>query len=352
MTSTMDDLSLGQLFTQGQHLLIALESSSLPSIDSQYQADVQQGLAYLTHADTLLDRLGLFSSNEFLDDMNTNDLRFLLLPAYLGELVLKQTQGERKSILEQAKAYFIRYLTVCQEHQLVQKQDLQLIEAGAQDTRRPMSAAQQRQDKISRYRREKTLREKLAGLREQLEQQQARQDNGQDNGEEDIEREIVMAMMDMYIIKCIEHTEAIQQEMVMVNTMAEKKDERMDRTGETVHDDRVSVRANAAWGRDKPLLSQQGKPLQPFVLTNRRQQIVDQVFQQGHRLPTMTIDEYLEQEMAQGNIISGGGKEPEKKTVDQDNEAAVDAETLKQRQWDEFKEANPRGWGNRGNKGY
>ena len=32
-----------------------------------------------------------------------------------------------------------------------------------------------------------------------------------------------------------------------------------------------------------------------------------QVFQPDHRLPTMTIDEYLEIERQRGNIISGGG---------------------------------------------
>jgi len=36
---------------------------------------------------------------------------------------------------------------------------------------------------------------------------------------------------------------------------------------------------------------------------------------------------------------------PEEKVVDDMDEAAIDAETYKAREWDDFKDANPRGWG-------
>ena len=44
-------------------------------------------------------------------------------------------------------------------------------------------------------------------------------------------------------------------------------------------------------------------------------------------------------------------REPPAKPITDDDEAATDAETYKARNWDEFKEANPKGWGNRMNKG-
>ncbi len=68
--------------------------------------------------------------------------------------------------------------------------------------------------------------------------------------------------------------------------------------------DQISSRAN--WGRDKPLLNKEGRPLQPFVITGKREQLKNQVFGPGYNLPTMTIDQYLEQEMERGNIIQGG----------------------------------------------
>ncbi|KAJ1933327.1 Type 2A phosphatase-associated protein 42, partial [Linderina macrospora] len=58
---------------------------------------------------------------------------------------------------------------------------------------------------------------------------------------------------------------------------------------------------------------------------------------------------YLQQEQERGNIISGGGKEPdEKPEIDDNDHDALDAETMKQREWDDFKDNNPKGMGNRG----
>lgn len=92
-----------------------------------------------------------------------------------------------------------------------------------------------------------------------------------------------------------------------------------------------------------PILSHDGKPLRPFTLLDNRQNLKKGVFRPGHNLPTMTIDEYLEEERARGNIIEGGGEasgiSPE---PDEDNYEKADEETMKARQWDEFVEANPK----------
>ncbi|TIA73592.1 hypothetical protein E3P91_01376 [Wallemia ichthyophaga] len=60
------------------------------------------------------------------------------------------------------------------------------------------------------------------------------------------------------------------------------------------------------------LLDKEGRPTRPFTIMPRgthttRQQMADGVFQPSHRLPTMTIDEYLQDEQARGNVIQGGG---------------------------------------------
>ena len=52
------------------------------------------------------------------------------------------------------------------------------------------------------------------------------------------------------------------------------------------------------------------KPLRPFTIlpaTANREQLRQQVFRPDHRLPTMTVEEYLEVERERGNIITGGG---------------------------------------------
>lgn len=101
-----------------------------------------------------------------------------------------------------------------------------------------------------------------------------------------------------------------------------------------------------------PLLSASGKPLQPFTLTDKRTQFQQGVFRPDHSLPTMSIDEYLEEERRRGGIIDGGGNaNAPQLEPDEDNMEQVDAATLKAREWDEFVEANPKGAGNTLNRG-
>lgn len=104
-------------------------------------------------------------------------------------------------------------------------------------------------------------------------------------------------------------------------------------------------------GRFGPILSKQGKPMQPFTLLDRRTQLQQGVFRPSHNLPTMTIDEYLEEEKRRGNFIQGGDQSATQVEVDEDDMDKADEETMKARAWDEFTEANPRGSGNTLNRG-
>lgn len=101
-----------------------------------------------------------------------------------------------------------------------------------------------------------------------------------------------------------------------------------------------------------PILSSDGKPLRPFTLLDTRQHLQKGVFRPDHNLPTMSIDEYLEEEKRRGGIIEGGGEQsgirPE---PDEDDLDKADEETLKARAWDEYKEDNPKGSGNTLNRG-
>ncbi len=104
--------------------------------------------------------------------------------------------------------------------------------------------------------------------------------------------------------------------------------------------------------RGGPLLSKEGKPLQPFTITDKRSQLRQGVFRPGHNLPTMTIEDYLEEEKRRGGIVDGSG-ESQKPPVepDEDNIELADQETMKVRAWDEYTEANPKGAGNTLNRG-
>ncbi len=120
--------------------------------------------------------------------------------------------------------------------------------------------------------------------------------------------------------------------------------ERMGLKDKDGYSDRLDSRDALSSVTNKgPILSSGGKLLRPFTLLDSRQSLKEGVFRPGHNLPTMTIDEYLEEERARGGIIEGGGEasglSPE---PDEDNLEKADAETIKAREWDEFVEANPK----------
>lgn len=300
----IDGLSLGQLFSLGQSVLTELDDSSLSSIDPEYQAQVSKGFQMLTRADDLVSKLAIFSDNEILDDINTNDLKFLLIPAYLGNLTLKINSPDRRSVLDKSREYLQRFLSTCQDHALVQKQDLGLMEKLQHKTPN-VAASQQRDEKIARFKRERAVKQHIAQLRQQLDAVGNKED--EDRDVDDVEREWVEALIELEILKALENWHAIEQEMVMVKEMEAMKEMR-EKTGRDVSlDEREPQQASrATWGKDKPMLSKEGRPLQPFVIMNKREQLKSQVFGYGHNLPTMTIDEYLDQEMERGNIIQGG----------------------------------------------
>ncbi|KAI7904528.1 TAP42-like protein [Cokeromyces recurvatus] len=357
MTSikSLDDLSLGQLFSLGQSILNELEDTTLSSIDPEYQAKVKEGLQYLLRADDLISKLHLFSDNEILEDINTNDLKFLLTSAYLGELNLKLAgpNTNRRVILETSKEYIHRFLSTCQDHALIQtKEDVTLLEQLANNMKgRPsLNPQQQREQKIARFKREKAVKEQIRNLRQQLDETDK---NNEDRDVDDVEREWVQALIELEIMKVLESWHGIEQELVMVKEMEmmQQMQERSGKKLENVQQQQQQQPISRQWGKDKPILSKEGRPLQPFVIMNKREQLRSQVFGYSHNLPTMTIDEYLEQERQRGNIIEGGGEPPEKEPINDNDYEALDAETMKKREWDEFVEANPRGAGNRMNKG-
>lgn len=65
--------------------------------------------------------------------------------------------------------------------------------------------------------------------------------------------------------------------------------------------------------RSSDLISSKGKVLRPFTIlpsdtgVAQREKLKAGVFKQSWRLPTMTIDEYLDIERQRGNVITGGG---------------------------------------------
>lgn len=86
---------------------------------------------------------------------------------------------------------------------------------------------------------------------------------------------------------------------------------------------------------------------QPFVLTSR-EAAGKRVFASGHRLPSMTIEEYLERERAVGGIVSAAKPSQKKAESEKEILELYDSETIYQlRDFDEYKDDHKKGSGNR-----
>lgn len=236
-------------------------------------------------------------------------------------------------------------------------------------------AAARRGVKVARFREEKDLKQKLevrmyttcslilylmliCSFREKYLSQN--HDRIQ-NDDEDV-RLLYIAEINLYTHQAFQSLDMISQELSMLVTIRRApmpppsshhrgaaEDERRRQNDANGYSDRLDPDLSQLL-KGGPILNKNGRPLQPFTLLDRRSQLQQGVFRPGHNLPTMTIDEYLEEEKRRGGIIEGGG-EPAPQEVDEDDMDKADEETMKARDWDEFKEANPRGSGNTLNRG-
>lgn len=98
--------------------------------------------------------------------------------------------------------------------------------------------------------------------------------------------------------------------------------------------------------QNQPLLSKEGKVLKPFTIVSsndQRNALKSKVFGTGQELPTMTVEELVDYEIANGGMVKPQEPEPE---VDEDDHDYQDKETYRLREWDEFTDTHKKGSGN------
>ncbi|KAJ1940675.1 Type 2A phosphatase-associated protein 42, partial [Linderina pennispora] len=317
---------------------------------SEYQKQAQSLVDLLTIKD-----LDLFSSNETPDDYSTGELKLILTDAYMGEALQKlnsSAQVTRLSILEKSRAHYDQFLSLCQNLGILQPAERKILELVK--AHKPMAAdpGTSRMQKIERFKAIRAMKQEIATLESRLSENSSK-DDAEDIDE--VEREYAVKLVRLRIQQVLDDLSMLESELDMAKQMEQRRTDPDRRQNEEERSkewrlDPHSYRVNPATGQpSRPVFNDKGQPMQPFVLTNSRQHIKDSVFRPGWALPTMTVDQYLQQEQERGNIISGGGKEPDAKPEIDDNDYdAQDAETMKQREWDDFKDNNPKGMGNRG----
>lgn len=353
-----DDRSLRTVYDEAEQKRTTIENS-FNSNSSTFQEKLLSAIELYEQCSRIADRISLFSPNESLEDISSADLQYLLLNYRIAELVLRINNRERKGNLQRAQKSYERYLTQLDNYDMLSKSDASLFEQYQEapttfSTVSTSDAAARRDIKVKRFKEEKALKQKL----EYLQRNRSILQN-----DDNTYRDLQLANIAFYTHQTFQSLESIALELHILSlappspppdALQRTPDARENsgRSGETYSERLDAPLSQLSAGVRGPLLDNKGKPLRPFTLTSKRQEFRNGVFRPDHNLPTMTIDEYLEEERRRGGIIDGGGPQSEiKPQVDEDDMDLADRETMKAREWDEYVEANPKGSGNTLNRG-
>lgn len=311
------------------------------SDESPAQEELDKLLAKLKAIAWRVDQLHLFSPNEELDDINTTDLKFLLVPYLLAETAAAtQDMARRLEVLRSAVVYWRMFGQLCERLKLAHAEDMRALSLTSEDR---VDANTRREEKIARYRRSKELDKKVAWLFKK--RREACGDEfrwGTAGFDEDLERDLILALLSRAAGATVEGLLSAEAEIPMLEMM-------MARGGPGAG---PPVRASEP--REKPwcVRIQDKSELQKLYL--------EQVFQPSIAMPTMSLAEYAEIEMQQAREQQERGQEMEaRQRADEDErwwsgdrygtreEYEDDAKTYKDRDWDDWKDEHPYGSGNK-----
>ncbi|ERF71570.1 hypothetical protein EPUS_00559 [Endocarpon pusillum Z07020] len=331
------------------------ELQHVENSNSAYQELFQLAASTYEECRDLIERLAIFSRNETNEDIATSAIQYLSVDYLLAELLLKAYGSNRQKLLQQASSLLESFLNRLDSYELLSKQNRRLLDQYQENRENfhlasTTDAAERRRVKVARFQEEKSLKTKLELLRDK---------SAQSSIDEDTTRQLYFTELELFANQSFQSLDMIVQEsLILLQAQSESQSSHpiLDiRENGRSDSDGYSERLDGSVSqiaRGGPLLSKEGRPLQPFTITDKRSQLRQGVFQPGHNLPTMTIEDYLEEEKRRGGIGDDGG-ERQKPPVepDEDNIELADQETMKARAWDEYTEANPKGSGNTLNRG-
>lgn len=365
----LDGRSLSKYFDEAVKSFEDICNSELPTNSSDMQYKVKKCMALFENITRMVSSTGMFSANESINEVATNDLKFMLLPSYLGTLLLKLTSGDRKDIVLTAEIYFKDFLQRCKDYELTDV-DIVIVNSeseecmtAAQVVQRPpsehacpntlqdlMGMGRARAEKIKQYRQQKELESRLETLKVKL-------DLSDGMADEELKRDYYLSLIKSHINKAVDELDCLQSEKIMLSR-SNRRSANVSAEDET--DSSTTTRDVVVHNkRHHPKY----KPLQPVIIT--RDEIQKKVFGAGYpSLPTMTVDELCQQRLKDGtwdnsqpSLDMAKNEELKKSHAEQDvvyKELAIDnddPEVLQRmRNMDEYKDTHKRGWGNRYNR--
>nr|GMD02334.1 PP2A regulatory subunit TAP46-like [Ipomoea batatas]GMD30594.1 PP2A regulatory subunit TAP46-like [Ipomoea batatas] len=271
----MEEMSLSALFEQARKV------HSMATESSADQDTVKKGCELLRKCEEMISKLGLFSANETKDEISTVNLKFLLVPYYLGELMEKISGGDRLQILKASQAMLKEFIAFCEAMELVPEDELETsIPTG------PNAFADRRAKKIARFKRQKAAESKLLELKERKERRgrstkASALSTPVEVGEEDVldedgeeEREVWLTTISLALCKAIDLLEMLKKEEEMLSAIKEKQlEEGETLISQAILDERT--KKAEAWHRDAAARSQYINPAMPITCATFAQDVIE-----------------------------------------------------------------------------
>jgi len=380
------DITLGQLLDRATSAYHHIIEQPTPN-DEAVQSKILAALADLSLSASLISRLAILSPNETLDDINTSDLKCLAVQALRGLLVvlLKTTGGgQRKKHLEDARDYFKSFCRQVEAYEIIPADQIQRFQGPSSTIQNP---SMRRESKINQYKLEKSLKQQLEELRQRKESTQRSrlyssgrskedssertQDSDEENDSES--RSTHLTWLKFLYLKAHQEQDSIEAELEILGQAAQMNDLPSKRAASREEEDLSWRVERLASSDDGPLVSPSGKVLRPFTIlpsrssassaSTNRVKLRAEVFRPDWTLPTMSVDQYLDEQRAMGNFLSGGGpaqasqltpSQRAKIEAEEDNLAGdIKAEELRTKavEWNEFTDVHRKGEGNMMNRG-
>lgn len=286
-------------------------------------------------------QLRLFSPNEELDDISTADLKFLLVPFLLGEVMAAtRDMDSRLTALRNAMIYWRAFANDCQRLKVAHAEDLKAIDRGPEEA---LDANSKREEKIARYKRSKELDEKVEYLFSKKREVLGDEFHWGAGGafDEDMERELILTLLGRAVATVADNISLAEQEVPLLEMMA----------------------AQGGPGKGpKPRPQPVEKPF--IVRIQDKAELMrlykEMVFQCPFAQPTVTLAEAAEADLAA--LREREARSAERARYQQAEEddrwwggdrtgskedAEDEAKTYKDRSWDDWKDEHPWGSGNK-----
>lgn len=288
----------------------------------------------------------MFSSNEDKDDLATSDMKYLLIPFYLAEVLTQLSEEHSKTsrkleTIQKASSYYSSFVLMVQQYGFLEESTVLKQNAMVALENKQMDPSTLRESKIERFKLEKSIKNRLKIL-ESINNGLRKQENEEDyiSDGDGIEREMHMLRIHAAILKSSESILTLEKEINILRHAATLDDEKK--------------KAQRTQQQTPPELLDQLRAavatLSMSQASTSRDQLQRQVFKPSHILPTMSVEQWGDQEVSQMLERQQQEQDRAQKASQMQQRMSKDdiedEELKKQRAWDDFKDDNPRGWGN------